>query len=298
MKRKLTMINWRTISFSLIAFTLVGCVSSVKMDHRWKRQFNLCKELKGDVLIYPIFVQEKKGVRWEKEEINAYMDSIKIATTWLSSQAAKSDIKLNFINQPHPKVSTSGLPGKSIDGTYSMTETLLGIGKINKHYDNITKREFRAITKSKKAKAPYISRPKTKDHFISKLRNNFQVESVVLLFVHKPEKKNNIIFSANTLSSKEIEYSVTSFKTPSLISVQILELFGGAVFHYDVKKKKQAKIQEHIEANFPNDLMAKPMQNINKTEIGEVTQYLVGWKSELDPKHEILMEGGKVKVKK
>lgn len=299
MKRKTTIINWKTIGFFIFALVVIGCATSVKLNHEWKRDFNVCKTLKGDVLVYPIFISEKRGAVWTKEEMATYMDSLKVATDWLTEQASMDSIELSFINKAHPRVSKTGLPGKSIDGTYSMTETILGIGKINKHYDNVTKKEFNAAKRTKEAKAPYISRPKTKDHFVSKLRNNYQVENVVLIFVHKPEeKKKHIILSVNTLSSKEMEFSVSSFKAPNLIAEQILELFGAAVFHYDVKKKKKVKIEEHIETHFPNDIMAKPMQNIRKSNMGEVTKYLVGWTSEIDPIHEIMMEGGKVLVKK
>ncbi len=299
MRRKTTIINWKVFAFSMLALVVIGCATSVKLKHEWKRDLNVCKSLKDNVLVYPIFVSEKRGAVWTKEEIATYMDSLKVATDWLTNQAYKSGMKLSFLNVAHPRVSKSGLPGKSIDGTYSMIETIIGIGKVNKHYDGITKKEFNAAKRTKEAKAPYISRPKTKDQFVSRLRNNYQVESVALMFIHKPEKNNkHIIFCPNTLSAKEMEYSVSSFKSPNLIAEQILELFGAAVLHYDVKKKKQVKIEEHIEKHFPNDIMAKPMQNIRKSEIGDVTKYLIGWTSELDPIHEILMEGGKVMVKK
>lgn len=299
MKRKIITTNGKISAFAIIALVVIGCATSVKLNHEWKRNLNACKTLKENVLVYPVFVSEKRGAVWTKEEMGIFMDSLNVATNWLTDQAEKNGVELSFINKAHPRVSKSGLPGKNIDGTYSMSETILGIGKINKHFDNIAKKEFNSAKRTKDAKSPFISRPKTKDQFVSRLRNNYQVESVALMFIYKPEnKKKHIIFTLNTLSSKEMEYSISSFNAPNLIAEQILELFGAAVLHYDVKKKKKVKIDEHIETHFPNDIMAKPMQNIRKSNIGDVTKYLIGWTSKLDPVHEIMMEGGKVLVKK
>ena len=55
---------------------------------------------------------------------------------------------------------------------------------------------------------------------------------------------------------------------------------------------------KHIDDNFPNDIMAKPFQTLSKSTTGTVTDYLIGWTPEIDPVHQILMEGGKIKILK
>lgn len=298
MKRKNTSSIWLLLVILLPIITLTACLKSVDLDHSWRRNYNLCKTLNGKVLVYPVFVEEKKGVTWSKEDKLAYMDSVKVATNWITEQATKNGVTVSFENIAHPRNSVSGLPGKSIKGTYAQIETGLGVSKINKHYDNICKKEYRNIPKTKLAKPPYISRIKTKDQFVSILRNRYQVENVVLMFVHKPEKKVNLIFSVNTLSNEDIEYSVNTFDLPNLIAEQILEMFGASVLRYDFKKKKQAKADAIVEENFPNDIMVKPLQEIRKSNIGSLTQYLIGWRSDFDPEHQILLEGDKIKVKR
>lgn len=286
------------LAFVLPVTLLVGCLKSVDLDHSWKRNYNLCKILKGDVLVYPVFVEEKRGIPWLAEEKQAYLDSLTVATNWITAQAKKNGVEVSFQNVAHPKNSQSGLSGKSIDGTYSQIETVLGVAKLNKHYDAVCKKQYRYIPKTKLAKPPYISRIKTKDQFVSILRNRYQVENVVLMFVHKPEKKKNLIFSVNTLSNEDIEYSVNTFDLPNLIAEQILEIFGATVYTYDFKKKKQAKVDELIETNFPDDLMAQPLQSLRTANIGELTQYLIGWEVDYDPKYKVLMEGDKIKVRR
>lgn len=293
--------NKKTFNISsifILTMILLACGTTARMDNSWRRNFNGCKILKDDVLIYPVFVEEKRGAKWLQEEKKAFLDSLKVSTNWILSQSKAYNVNLNFIIEAHPNAIAVGLPGKNIAGAYNLASTNLGLAKINKHYDNAAKKLARAIKRSKIALPPYIYRIKTKDQVIAKLRNNFQVESVVLLFIHKPEKNNNVFFSLNTLSNKTIEYGVNSFNKPSLMAFQILELFGATSFNFDVKKKRKEKIMKHIDDNFPNDIMAKPFQTLSKSTTGTVTDYLIGWTPEIDPVHQILMEGGKIKILK
>lgn len=287
-----------TLYFVLSTLLLFNCTSTVKLDNTWKRDFNVCKILKEKVVIYPVFIEERRGEVWSKEDRASFIDSIKVATNWLKKQAEINDVELIFDIVPHPTPIQMGLPGKSIDGTYSLSTNIIGVSKINKHYDNIAKKGFRSIKNQKGALKPFVSRGRAKDDFVAKIRNQHQAESVVLMFVHKPEKKNNILFTVNTLSNKDVEYSVNSFNQPSVIAEQILELFGAAFLQYDVKKKKQKEIDILIEENFPNEIMLNPFLGLKNAELGAVTQYLIGWKSEFDPKFQILMEGRRAKVRK
>lgn len=283
---------------SMVFVTISSCTSKVKMDNSWKRNFNVCKKLKDKVLVYPVFIEDRKGETWKKEEKQAFLDSVSIATNWITEQATKNNVEIQFITEAHPTALQIGLPGKTIDGTYNMASNILGVGRINKHYDNAAKKGFKGIKKQKDANAPFITRAKAKDDFVARLRNQYQVESVVLMFVHKPDKlKNNILFTLNTLNNEDVEYSVLSFNQPSIIAEQILELFGAAIMQYDVKRKKQKEIDILIESNFPNEIMVNPFAPIRKAEIGEVTQYLIGWKSDYDEQFKPLMQGRKVRVK-
>lgn len=284
---------------AIVLFTISSCTSKVKMDNAWKRNFNVCKKLKDKILVYPVFIEDRKGEVWKKEEIQAFLDSINIATNWIKDEATKNDVQLDFLIEAHPSALEVGLPGKTIDGTYSMANNILGVGRINKHYDNVAKKGFKSIKNQKGASAPFITRAKAKDDFVARLRNQYQLESVVLLFVHKPDKlKNNILFTLNTLNNEDIEYSVLSFNQPSIIAEQILELFGAAIMQYDVKRKKQKEIDILIEDHFPNEIMVNPFTSLQNSEIGAVTAYLIGWKPEYDAQFKPLMQGRKVRVKK
>ncbi len=64
----------------LLVFLLFYACTSVKLsNNHWFRDLNICKKLQGKVLVYPVFVQNKKGMLWNEEDITEYMDSVYVA---------------------------------------------------------------------------------------------------------------------------------------------------------------------------------------------------------------------------
>lgn len=291
--------NLNKILYSFVIITTVFACSSVKeIDNDWARNRNVCKKLTGNVLVYTIFVSDKKNYPWEPAEIKEYMDSLDVACNWMEEQANNNNISLSISTVKHTKTSLKGPPGKSNEGAMKMLQSLSGLTKVNKHYDGICKKMKTSFIKQKSALKPVVKKIKGKETFTAMLRNQYQSESVVLIFAHKKDKGGHIAFSLNTLNNSDIEYLVNSFNNPSMISYQVLELFGAASLRHANNPRKQNKIAEHVKLHFKDDIMANPMASrIEDTNIGDFTQYLIGWKNEYDPKHKILMKGKRVRVK-
>ncbi len=291
--------NLKKLLYSLIVIiTALACSSIKEIDNDWARDRNICKKLTGDVLVYTIFVSNKKLYPWDENEMKIYLDSVKTACNWIESEAKKNGISLNIKTIKHNKASLKGAPGKSNESAMKMLQSMQGLTKVNKHYDGISKKMKTSVVKQKTALKPYVKKIKGKQSFAAMLRNQHQCESVVLLFAHKRDKGGHIAFSLNTLNNSDIEYLVTSFDNPSMISYQILELFGAASLRHPNNPRKQSAIAEHVKKHFKDDIMANPMvSRIEEANIGDFTQYLIGWKNEYDPIHKILMKGKRVRVK-
>lgn len=268
--------NLSKLLLVLLCALLSACSSIVDSENNWFRDRNVCKKLVGDVLVYPIFVEQEKGKRWTEEERVQYIDSLRVSCLWMQKQATEDKIKLNFTVKEHPKVMKKGLPGKTIGGTLKMLEGSQSFKKFNKHYDAIAKKASSSVEKEEVLK-PFVSKVKSRERLIAKLRNAYQVESVVLIFVHKPQDLSHLYLNMNSLTNDDVEYLVTTFQSPTVLAYQILQQYGAATMNYNSGKKKEKASKMIVEAQFPNDVMANLGKSIHQLNMGEYTKYLVGW---------------------
>ena len=275
---------------------LAGCSSIIESENNWFRDRNVCKELTGDVLVYPIFVEQKKGKVWTKEDKKQYVDSLQAALTWIEGQANAYNIGLNIRAEVHPKVMKKGFPGKSINGALEMLDGAKSFVKFNKHYDAIAKKVASAIRKKEEVK-PFVKKIKSKERLVAKLRNAYQVESVVLMFVHKPQELNHLYLNLNSLNNEDVEYFVTTFQSPTVIAYQVLQLFGAATMNYNNGRKKEKEAKSLANKKFPNDIMCNLSKSIYGLEMGEYTRYLVGWDSKEKLYYKSMVSERKVMVK-
>lgn len=263
-------------SLIVIAYS---CASVEATKNNWFRDVNVCKKLVEDVLVYPVFVQSKKGEKWNDALKKEYTDSLNVALKWIESKAVDNNVKLRFITEVHPKTIVKGLPEKTISETNKMLSSSGDFTKFNKHYDGVSKMVSSSVTKAQENK-PLVTKIKNKERLVAQLRNTYNVESVVLMFVHLPEGLDNIYLTMNSLTNKDVEFNITTFKSPNVLAYQVLEIFGAAPLMYSKNKKKEKESWEYVQENFPMDVMANLGRSINTLEIGSFTQYLIGWKSD------------------
>jgi hypothetical protein len=94
------------------------------------------------------------------------------------------------------------------------------------------------------------------------------------------------------MHTNDIEFAITSYKYPSVIAQNILNLFGAADLSKTLYRKNEKKIKLAAEY-FPYDIMQDVYaKSVNELEIGEFTQYLIGWKDKLDQKYQVLLTDG------
>jgi hypothetical protein len=288
--------NLSRILALVICVVLGSCASVVDSKNSWFRDRNVCKRLVGEVLVYPVFVQQKKGSVWTEEDRFLYLDSLQKGLMWIQQQAAENSIKLNFVIKAHPEVMKKGLPGKSVKGALAMLSGTKSHVKFNKHYDNISKKISPKIEKKEVLK-PFVKKIKSKERLIAKLRNAYEVESVVLMFIHKPEELNHLYLNMNSITNDDVEYIVTTFQSPAVINYQVLQLFGAATMNYNNGKKKEKASKLIVEELFPDDIMANLGKDIQVLSLGEYTQYLIGWTNEEKDYYKNMVSERKVIVK-
>lgn len=270
-----------------IAF-LASCSKTVESTNTWFKDRNVCKKLVGKVLVYPVFVQEKKGEKWSLPDTKEFGDSLQVALNWIEKCSKQYNADVRFDLQLHPKVIVKGFPQKTIAETIESIGNVAGLKKFNKHYDGISKSVGSSIPKEEQLK-PFVGAVKDKERLIAKLRNTYQVESVVLMFIHKPVGIDHFYITLNSLSNDDVEYMVSTFRSPTVLANQMLELFGAAPLMYDKSKKKEEKSWEYVQDHFPNDVMANLGKTIHACDVGQYNAYLLGWTRNSNPDYEKLL---------
>lgn len=260
----------------LLVLFISSCATVVVGENLWYRDVNVCKTLVEDVLVYPVFVEAKKGDLWFENDKKEFKDSLNVSLKWIEEEAKKNNVKLRFITEVHPKTMKKGFPGKTIIETYKLFDASGGFKKFNKHYDGLSKKVAPGIVKEELS-LPKVGAVKNKERLIAKLRNIYGVESVVLMFVHKPEGIDHFYHNFNSMTNEDVEFMVTTYKSPTVLAYQVLDLFGAAPLMYSKTKKKEKVSWEFVQDNFPKDIMAGLGKRINQLEIGHYTQYLIGW---------------------
>ncbi len=80
----------------LLVMMIPASHKAKRMDYREARYKNVCKDLKGDVLLYFAFIDSKYTSPWTEYDIESTIDSIRVAITWLHTEARNNKIPLNI----------------------------------------------------------------------------------------------------------------------------------------------------------------------------------------------------------
>ena len=280
----------------LMLFTLlfVGTSASTpSLDFREGRYNNVCKSLQNDALLYFVFIDTRTTYPWSEFDILTTIDSIQVATHWLEGVANENGIPLHiktdfYIGDEFTTIQRN-LPGSNVDETINNLKLEKGMKSLSRWGDNISKIIGESLYIKEKDGIPTQKKPGTKERLIAFLRDEYQVESVALLFLVNNYFKTDISLGINTLHNDDVEFSVVSYKYPSEIAHNFLHLYGAADLHktHFRRSKRNLKLAE---SSFPDDIMSEVYARpLNELEIGPYTQYLIGWSEELDREYEPLM---------
>ena len=258
---------------------------------------NVCKKLYGHTVLYAVFVDTKETKPWSEYDILSTLDSIKKAAAWLELQAKKQNILLEIeIDYPknHEKIPVAlDFPKKTLSATLFQHNLSLGVRAINNWSDKLSTSVAKTLPPDTSKIIATRNTMNSKERLIARLRDIYKTDNVALLFFINNYYKEEMSVTFNTNSSTNIEYSIVSFKQPSVIAHEFLHLFGAwdlYITPFESRKKEIAK-KEFAMKEFPNEIMAFAYRNIDSLEISPFTRYCIGWDKQLDKKYTDMILG-------
>ncbi len=265
---------------------LVGIVFSasaqrrVKYDHAFSRDHNVCKKLKGDVLLYLVFVDSKYTKPWTYFDITSTLDSAVAAIHWIEEQAKINgqtlNISLKYFYADSQLTVYKDLPKKSLYETIEKQKLKQVNYSMNQWSDAIAKKIGEAFERNG-WQADKHTKIKNKERLIAKLRNDEKVESVALMYMVNNYYKKDYSAAFNTYSNEDVEYAVTSYKNPKTIAHEFLHLFGSADLYNTEHKGKESKLVKLANKEFPNEIMTNKPIKLEEAYMSPITKYLIGW---------------------
>ncbi len=266
---------------------------ATRMDYREARYKNVCKDLRGDILLYFVFIDSKYTTPWTEFDIQSTIDSIRAALTWLHTEAISNKIPLNiradFYIGPEYTTITRNLPEATVQESVTSPNMRKAKENLNRWSDAVSKIAGSAVTLRTKDGIPEIKSPKNKERLVAFLRDENKVESVALFYLVNNYFKSDISAPINIFDTEDVEFTIVSYKYSSELAHNFLHLYGAADLHKSIYRRQERKISLLAEM-YPNEIMQDPYgKAINKLEISEYTKYLIGWSNELDPELEPLM---------
>lgn len=274
MKRLATVLLLLGIVFSASA------QRKVKYDNAISRNHNVCKKLKGEVLLYLIFVDSKYTKPWTYYDIASTLDSAVAAIHWIEQQAKENgqplNISLKYFYADSQMTVYKDLPKKSLYETIEKQKLKQANYSMNQWSDAIAKKIGEAYERNG-WQADKHTKIKSKERLIAKLRNDENVESVALMYMVNNYYKKDYSAAFNTTSNEDVEYAVTSYKNPKTIAHEFLHLFGSADMYNTEHKGRDSKLVKLTNKEFPNEIMTNKPIKLEEAYMSPITKYLIGW---------------------
>lgn len=284
----------KTIIF-LLAIVFVSGLPA-KRDFSGGRYNNVCKDLRDDVLMYFVFLDTRTTFPWTEFDILTTIDSIHVAKRWLEKQAEMANIPLNiktdyYIGDEYATINKN-LPRITVRESASEPNYEKGKITLSRWADFVAKLVGESLYIKEKDGIPPKKRPTTKERLIAHLRDEYNVESVALLYFVNNYFREDISIALNTTTTDDVEFAIVSYKYPSEISHSFLQLFG-AVDMYKTFERTNGRKIKLAKKYFPDDIMQDPYsRSLSDMEIGPFTKYMIGWTDELDENYTPLLNDG------
>ncbi|MDF1675404.1 MAG: hypothetical protein P1U44_06765 [Vicingaceae bacterium] len=262
---------------------------------------NVCKKLKGDVILYAIFVDSKYTGIWTQYDMSSTIDSIKLATKWIEKEAMKNGINLSIKIDYHRNKKiipiATNFQRRTLSGTLFGSN---GIKNVDRWADKVAKEALKPYGPDTSSTTKTKIVPKDRENLLARLRDIHQTDNVGLIYFINNFYTDEVSVVLHASEDYSPEYGIVSFKSPGTIAHEFLHLFGAFDLYLspfdkkkDIKKKKEFAMKE-----FPNEIMAFPHRRLSTLEISPFTKYLIGWDNQLDSKYKDMLIGKKIKIVK
>ncbi len=289
---------FRIVAVLFLVFTLNSCYtpSSLKRVGFPSVNNNVCKTLTGKVVLYAIFVDSKYTNPWSKYDIESTLDSIQNAINWIEDKADQDSIFLDITLDYH-QTKTGRIPIKNDFTKKTLSSTVYkkplwsGIRDLYRWADKIAAEAGKSLPKDTSNVTNIKNNLKTRERLIARLRDIHRTDKVVLMYFVNNYYKDEISLTLDISDDNNVEFSIVSFKNPSVIAHEFLHVFGAYDLYltpFDTKKKVQKKKDKLMEM-FPNEIMAFAHRNLNSLTISDFSKYLIGWRKELPEEYQKLL---------
>ena len=278
----------KSILFIGLVLLMIGCRMSFQKTRVSTVRNNVCKALRGRVVLYAVFVDSEGTHPWTEYDIKSTKDSISKAIKWIELQAKKDVIPLNIEFHNYSKNGKIPVLGKYKHET--LTQTLFhyrdlskGIKLVDKWSDQVSRIVGRGLPKSQSDIILTQNRLSDRERLIARLRDIYKTDNVALLFFTNNYFENEMSIVLHSASSSETEYGIVSEKRPSVIAHEFLHLFGAIDLYispFDRSRWQQRK-KNKIMNLLPNEIMAFAHKDIDSLNISDLTNYLIGWDNKL-----------------
>jgi len=288
-------IRRKFLSLALMLLLIVPSSFRVsRVDYRNGRYKNVCKDMKGDVLLYFMFIDSKYTTPWTEYDIQSTIDSVRAAINWLHLQARENDIRLNimadFYIGPEYTTISRNLPEATVKASITESKPSKTRENMKRWSDYAAQTAGKGVTLRDKDGIPEVKSPKTKERLVAFLRDENKVESVALFFFVNNYYKSDISVALNTLDTEDVEFAIVSYKYPAEIAHNFLHLFGAADMYKTHQRHNEKKIKT-LARLYPDEIMQEPYgKDISQLTISDYTKYLIAWTEEFDPALEPLMK--------
>ena len=289
MKRSLSIIF-------LLFFFLLPFACSKKPFHIASVNNNVCKRLTGEVVLYCIFVDTRYTQPWSAYDINSTLDSIHYAMEWLENKASENGIPLTITVQYHQNNNvipiSQDFPRKTLSGTL-LPVIPAGIRLLDGWSNRIARNAGKAFAQDTASIIKTKNKLSDRERLIARLRDMNGTDNVALIYFHNNYYKEEMSVAIHCDSHTETEYAIVSFKQPSVIAHELLHLFGAWDLYINPfeRKWKNQRRKKMAMKEFPDEIMAFAYRDIDKLNISPLTQYLIGWRPELDDKYKSMFFG-------
>lgn len=282
---------------------MLGCTSTEPIDVALRsKENNVCKILKGKVLVYAIFVDSKYTKPWTQYDIKSTLDSVHKGMDWIMQKAVQNCVNLNIHVEYH-KSQRGTVPiykdfsRKTLSATLYKPPLFSGIRDIYRWADKIAAEAGKSLPTDTSSVIKTVNRATDRERLIARLRDIHKTDNVALMYFINNYYTDELSVTFDINSSNNIEFSIVSFKKPAVIAHEFLHLFGAwdlYITPFDGRKSAVKMKQQAMEI-FPDEVMAFAYRDLDSLDISQFTRYSIGWEKQLDPKYSELILGKRLK---
>lgn len=277
----------RTCAVLLLISMIGACGTTVKKDFSWPgMNFNVCKSLRGKVVVYSVFINTKKTDKWLEEDMEEVKKAMAEGFEWIEGKAEANDVELEFDLQywdslKEPFKDFPGYAGNKKKAKKSDEELNVDHKKLMKWADACVKKLGPKLpVQVYNDSMPHVGIPNDMERFIARIRDENECSSVLFFWLLKTPKENSFTYAANIIDNENVEFVVSSFKRPSLFAFDALRLFGALPAYLGSNLSIASKQINKLKKEYPDDIMVDPFRDLDNVEISEFTQYMLGWRKE------------------